>query len=210
MPEMKLYAPTYNHGEFRTGELPDDVAEFGDPQVPVVVRDADGIRIVLGSHDYWAKDVPDVQIERRPGGWAIFLHPVGGSDASGYAYFLDNGLSYLVPETGYGATPQIMMLRDDEALRHLDEPGYDGPKPTFEPCELCGAPSQEDRDDWAELCPSCGELVRKYLDLKGLPITERRTAIAFLKLDPERLPPTPASSTTKSRRTMAFKGYRNR
>src|SRR5690349_19453884 len=88
MSEFKLHVPTYNKGEFRQNTAPQDLPEFGEPYVPVVIRPTDGIRIVLGSHDFWDANVPDVQIERRPRGWAIFLHPVGGSDPSGHVFFL--------------------------------------------------------------------------------------------------------------------------
>ena len=42
-----------------------------------------------------------VQVERRPNGWAIFLHPIGGGDPSGYVYFLDDGRSFVLPRIAF-------------------------------------------------------------------------------------------------------------
>jgi hypothetical protein len=114
MPELKLYVPTY-HGDKTQGR-----GEFDDPRHPVVVRDADGVRIVLGSHDFWDTKCPDVQIERRPGGWMIFLHPVGGSDPSGYVFMLDDGQSLVVPEHPASATPPVRLGEWDDAVRQVD------------------------------------------------------------------------------------------
>jgi hypothetical protein len=185
MPELKLYMPTYNHGKFRTTEPSEDLPEFGEPRVPVVVRNADGVRIVLGSHDYWAKDAPHVQIERRPGGWAIFLHPLGASDPSGYVYFLDNGLSYIVPQDPCGTTPQIMVLEFGDKVRHLDEPAADAIGLTLEPCESCGSDIEAALDYGDEDCPSCGASVRQLMEIKRLSLIQHRAAIEFIKRDPE-------------------------
>lgn len=88
---LKLKVPTYF-----AHLLPDLVAkeilpEFGDPQVPVLIHEAEGVRIVLGSHDAADCSVPDVQIERQPAGWVIFLHPEAGGDCAGCVYFYDDG-----------------------------------------------------------------------------------------------------------------------
>lgn len=97
MPELKVHVPTYY------GNLSDKVereirSDFGDPYVPLLVRRSDGLRVVIGSHDYFDMGAPDIQVERRPQGWAILLHPVGGGDPSGYVYFLDDGRSLVIPE----------------------------------------------------------------------------------------------------------------
>jgi hypothetical protein len=184
MPELKLYVPTYLRGEFRTGELPDDLPDFGEPMFPVVIREADGVRIVLGSHDYWNSNVPDVQLERRPGGWAIFLHPVGGSDPSGYVYFLDDGRSYLVPERGFGPTPPIAILASYTEVPQLDDAGSAETPAPLKPCEICEARPEDQMDSWSGLCPDCDQFVTSYLDFKGLPFTQRAAAIEFLKSDP--------------------------
>jgi hypothetical protein len=118
MPELKLYVPTY-YGDADTDAQPAR-GEFDDPLVPVVVRDADGLRIVLGSHDYWDAKCPDVQVERRAGGWMIFLHPVGGSDASGFVFMFDDGGSVVVPESPVGPTPPIKTSTWAEAVKQVD------------------------------------------------------------------------------------------
>jgi hypothetical protein len=50
---------------------------------------------------------PDVQIERRPNGWAIFLSPLGGSDPCALVYFHDDGRSWLTKELA-GPTPELV------------------------------------------------------------------------------------------------------
>ena len=119
-PELPLRVPTYygSVSEHQTSVMPK--AEFDVPNVPVLVRQADGVRIVLGSHDFDDMTVPDIQIERRPRGWAVFVHPVGGSDASGYLYLLDDGRSFLVPENFVGPTPPIRMLSPYEYVAEID------------------------------------------------------------------------------------------
>src|SRR5271170_4210154 len=99
MQEFKVYAPTY-YGESPEAN-PDGKFEFDDPRVPVVIRPADGIRLVLGTHDYFDNHAPDVQLERRSNGWLIFLHPLGGCDPSGYVFLLDDGRSFVVTERGF-------------------------------------------------------------------------------------------------------------
>jgi len=119
MPEIKLFAPTYYGDAGTRSAQPRE--EFDEPRVPVVVRDAEGVRIVLGSHDYWNVDFPDVQIERRARGWLIFLHPIGGSDPSGYVFMLDDGRSMLVPDSPPGGIPPIRLGTWDEAVSEVDE-----------------------------------------------------------------------------------------
>lgn len=97
MPELKVYVPTYN-GDLVDLDARDNLPEFGDPQVPIVVRRADGLRIVLGSVDYFDASAPDIQIERRPQGWAILLTPMPAGEASGVVCFLDDGRSFVVPD----------------------------------------------------------------------------------------------------------------
>lgn len=111
MHSLRMLIPTYNGAIYPDGVEKTDVEDFGNPYVPVSVHAGSDLRVVLGSHANSA-DAPDIFIERRPHGWAIFLHPVGGSDPSGYVYFLDDGRSYLVPESGLGPTPKIEVVRD--------------------------------------------------------------------------------------------------
>ncbi len=119
MEDFKLFVPTYN------GKWLDEpkwtVPEFDDPEVPVLVHQADGVRIVLGTHDYDDCQKPDIQIERRHNGWMIFLHPGGGGDASGFVVFLDDGRSFIAKESGYGPTEPIEMVAYDEAVAELDD-----------------------------------------------------------------------------------------
>jgi hypothetical protein len=122
MPELKIFAPTY-YGNIAAEKMALRAKrEFDDPYVPIVVRRADGLRIVLGSHDYFDGNAPDIQIERRPCGWAVFLHPVGGGDPSGLIFFLDDGRSFLIPECGPGVTtPPIVTLEPNATVSEIDE-----------------------------------------------------------------------------------------
>src|SRR5258707_5559493 len=71
-PQLRLWVPTYfGHRNCELGV--EENEEFDNPHVPVLVHSADGVRLILGSHDYEDCYAPDVQIERRPKGWAIFL-----------------------------------------------------------------------------------------------------------------------------------------
>jgi hypothetical protein len=90
--------------------------------VPLLVSEADGVRIILGTDDPNDFEKPDIQIERRPGGWSIFLHPVGGGDPSGFVYFLDDGRSYVVRENDFGTTPIIQVRNSVEEFPQLDNP----------------------------------------------------------------------------------------
>lgn len=121
MKEARFWAPTYYGTQNEMAGADTVRPEFGEPDVPLLVRTAAGLRILLGSHDYYGP-APDIQIERRPHGWAIFLHPVGLSDASGCVCFLDDGRSYLVPELEIGPTPAIRCIESFDELPELDRP----------------------------------------------------------------------------------------
>jgi hypothetical protein len=121
--ELKLIVPTYLANMPRKQSKTDDSPEFGNPYIPILVREAEGVRIVLGTHDYEDGEKPDIQIERRPNGWAIFLRSLGGGDPSGYVYFLDDGRSFLVPEFGYAINAGgIQVLAPHEDVPELDVP----------------------------------------------------------------------------------------
>jgi hypothetical protein len=117
MQELKLLVPTYNGKAFESQVSAGKLHEFGVPRVPVLIREADGVRIVLGTHDYEENGAPDIQIERRPKGWAFFLHPRGAGDPSGFVYFLDDGRSFVVKEIGAGA---IELADDGDQVRAVD------------------------------------------------------------------------------------------
>lgn len=92
------------------------------------------MRVVLGTHDFEDMDKPDIQIERRPNGWAIFLHPIGGGDPSGLVYFLDDGRSYLVPDgLGLPGSEGIRIVEFNEEIPLIDDPpiGQADPEPTI-------------------------------------------------------------------------------
>src|SRR5262245_260057 len=89
----KLVVPTYvaSQPHDQNGDWPD----FAEPNVPVAVHEAEGIRVIMGTHDWKDNDKPDIQIERRPHGWAVFINPNAG-DTAAYVYILDSGETYLV------------------------------------------------------------------------------------------------------------------
>jgi hypothetical protein len=122
MKQFKLTVPTYYGHVLSADDLHAGHPEFGEPFVPVVVGLADGVRLVLGAHDYDDLNCPDIQIERRPNGWAIFLHPLADSDASGYVYFLDDGRSFLLPELPWGATNVIQVVKSHQDIEEVDWP----------------------------------------------------------------------------------------
>jgi hypothetical protein len=118
--EWLVRAPTYYGSAKSADGAPVTQDEFDAPEVPVLVHSADGVRLVLGSHDYEDMSWPDLQVERRPKGWAIFLHPLGGGDPSGYVYFLDDGRSFVMPESAFGATPPIELMHHSDDFNEID------------------------------------------------------------------------------------------
>ena len=86
----------YVHGQEQHAASSEE-PEFGSPLVDVSIYRQDGVRIVLHTPNMDDDDQPDIHIERRPRGWAIFLHPEGSNDPSGFVYFLDDGRSFIVP-----------------------------------------------------------------------------------------------------------------
>jgi len=117
-----MTVPTYNATLYAADVSANLKPEFGDPFTPVLIREADGVRIVLGTHDYEDMQKPDIQIERQPNGWIIFLHPLGGSDPSGYVYFLDDGRSFVRKELDVGPTEPIEVLSRRDNVPGFDEP----------------------------------------------------------------------------------------
>jgi hypothetical protein len=168
---LELSVPTYygSVAEKLAKEL--GLPEFGEPVVPVLVHEAEGVRIILGTHDYDDLRKPDIQIERRPNGWAIFLHPEPGGDASGFVYFLDDGRSFVLPE--HGPNPIEMLDRGDEPpeIDEVDGPVPDvitqdhpelgrddiGLAPDVKSCARC-VQTKEYSGDWYDvLCPECAD-----------------------------------------------------
>lgn len=119
---LKLFVPTYNYTVFPEEVARGELDEFSEPTTPVLVHESEGVFVGLGTHAFHDSNKPDIQIERQPNGWMIFLHPVGGSDASGYLYFLDSGESYLKKERSWGPTPAIQILEPHEDWPFLGQP----------------------------------------------------------------------------------------
>jgi catechol 2,3-dioxygenase-like lactoylglutathione lyase family enzyme len=84
--------------------------DYAEPKATLAAYKDRGVRIVLGSHDS-DDPMPDAQIERRPHSWAIFLHPLGGSDPCAHVYFHDDGRSWLLKEQ-VGPTPELIEVAD--------------------------------------------------------------------------------------------------
>jgi hypothetical protein len=177
---LKLSVPTY----YGTANCKQNVlgaeSDFDEPTVPVLIHEADGVRVVLGTHDLNDLAKPDIQIERRPNGWAIFLHPLGGCDASGYVYFLDDGRSFLLRERASAWERSIEILRGHKEPPELDE--IDLPKPEVRAgpsvdvqvggrlpaavpaqppdqklCARCGEFDDDSGDWYDDLCPACAD-----------------------------------------------------
>jgi len=119
MDELKLVVPTYNYQLFRRQVDQGEIPEFGAPEVPVLIREAAGVRSVLGTHDYENLEKHDIQIERHPNGWMIFLHPCPCGDPCGYVYFLDDGRSILVKEANECPTQAIEVLNSDASIPEI-------------------------------------------------------------------------------------------
>ena len=122
MRSMCIKVPTYNASLFGDEAAKGIVPEFGAPEIPVLVREADGLQIVLGSHDFRDCTKPDVQIERQPNGWVIFLHHCGGSDPAGYVYFYDDGRCVLLKERPYDKELEIQVLEPGSPVPYFHEP----------------------------------------------------------------------------------------
>ena len=96
-------------------ELRPGVGDLEEPTVPIFAYREDGLRIILGSSDGADDSKPDIKIERRPQGWAIFIHPNAG-DPCCFVYVLDDGRSFLKYDR-----PLLEILDDDAEVPTLDE-----------------------------------------------------------------------------------------
>ncbi len=121
--DLKMIVPTYN-GKWLL-ENP-SLEECDGPFLPVLVTPADGLRIVLGTHEYDDFDKPGIYIERRHNGWMIFLQPHYAGDTSGFVVFLDDGHSYFAPELD-AQEHQTMMVDFEDAVAELDDIKPTGP-----------------------------------------------------------------------------------
>jgi hypothetical protein len=110
--------PTYYGSAYETAVADGLVPEFGKPWVPVLIHRVSGVRIVLGTDDLSNLEAPDILIERRPNGWAFFMHPMGGGDPSCHVYFVDDGRSFVVPEQG--VTPNMEVREWEEVAAEVD------------------------------------------------------------------------------------------
>jgi hypothetical protein len=180
--QFHLRVPTY-YGAVKEEVLREfNLPEYGEPETPVLVHSAAGVRVVLGTHKLADWDKPDVQIERRPNGWAIYLNPSGG-DPCGCVYFLDDGRSLLLPERGMYAIEVIH--------RKSEPPEIDvvmGPVPNvvaenttlesmqaskkLKTCARCRQADEYPGDWYGDLCPTCadrtdGEWVCKSCGRRG-------------------------------------------
>lgn len=193
MEESRFLVPTYYGAQ---NELLADRRferlEYSDPLVPILVREEAGLRLILGRQNVREDSASDILVERRPYGWAIFLHPFGG-DASGAVYILDDGRTFVVPEVGIGPTPPIQTLHCDAELSELDaaeamadqEPGRPAePEDSKETCQLCRGQMQYSGDNWDTLCARCADVVSLYLDRFGLSDDDRGAVTEYLKAGP--------------------------
>ena len=139
--ELKLFVPTYYGTANCKQKVVGDPLDFDEPNVPVLIHEAEGVRIVLGTHDFNDREKPDIQVERRPNGWAIFLHPVGGGDASGYVYFLDDGRSFLLKGDYWAGANSIAVLRGHDEPPEIDE--IDLPEPDIRGAKFVDFPDND-------------------------------------------------------------------
>jgi hypothetical protein len=63
-------------------------------------------------------EYPHVHIERRPNGWAVFLHPSGDSDPIGFVAILDDLRTVFAKEAGLDSEVQICAAQ--QAALELD------------------------------------------------------------------------------------------
>lgn len=121
--DLKMIVPTYNGKWLLENPV---LQECDEPHVPVLVTPADGLRIVLGTHDCNDFDKPGIYIERRHNGWMMFLQPHYAGDTSGFVVFLDDGRSYIAPDCD-AQEYQTMTVDYEQAVAELDDIKPTGP-----------------------------------------------------------------------------------
>jgi hypothetical protein len=177
---LTLSVPTYYATAYITHDVVGDLPDYDSPNVPVLVHQGEAVRLVLGAHDIYDSEKPDILIERRPKGWAIFLHPVGSGDPSGVVFFLDDGRSFVLREDSSENPGCVQVLLGLDAPPELDK--VDLPQPftrldkSFAPgsgeaaasvtlrepnnrdsCARCGQSDKRNGDWHGELCPTCAD-----------------------------------------------------
>lgn len=135
---IKTHVPTYN-GKWLMDNP--SLNDFDEPHVPVLVSDVEGLRVILGTHDYYDFEMPDIQIERRHNGWMLFLRPFNLGDQCGFVVMLDDGRSFVAAESAAGDA-EIKMVDFDEAIAELDD---------IRPTSLSCAPTMIVHRDQSEL-----------------------------------------------------------
>jgi len=76
-------------------------AEFGDPKVQVGIKShSHGIQIDLPALSKARNFGPNVFIERRPSGWAIYISPDDGEEVLCIAHVRDDGKMTVASDTG--------------------------------------------------------------------------------------------------------------
>lgn len=94
--KCKFKVPTYYGSNFPVAKLLEQFGgEFSKPHVPVLVRESDGVEVVLGADNIDA-DKPVVYFERRPSGWAIVVNSIAGADTACILYIHDDGRTFLM------------------------------------------------------------------------------------------------------------------
>lgn len=84
--EHIIHVPTY------------DTQTFGDPQVPCVIDNLQGLHAVLGSIDPQEPNKPAITAERRKSGWLIMINTFNGGDATVLVLLHDDGRLFITPE----------------------------------------------------------------------------------------------------------------
>jgi hypothetical protein len=164
-----LSVPTYYGTAYADQDVLSDLPDYDHPNVPVVIHQGEAVRIVLGSRDVMDLEKPDVLIERRPKGWAIFLHPEAGGDPSGVVYFLDDGRSFVLREDKSDNPGCVQVLLGLHAPPDIDE--LDLPQPVIRDVKATGfvdrAAARSDSLSDKDRCARCRQLVPRCEDWYG-------------------------------------------
>ena len=119
---IKMNVPTYN-GKWILDNP--GLEDYDEPEVPILIHPAEGLRVVLGTHDFFDMSKSDIQLERRHNGWLLFLRRDGG-DPVGFVVFLDDGRTYVTIERGWGIDEEMQVVDYETAVAELDDIKPDG------------------------------------------------------------------------------------